>query len=70
MLAIMVGGRNTTAAMEKILMIWFCSILMKPWVESIRKLIFSNRKVAWDIRVSRSCWISEQVRRRSLSVRT
>ena len=44
MLAISVGGSSATLATEKILMILFWLMLMKPTVASIRKLILSNRK--------------------------
>ncbi len=35
--AISVGGRNTTAAIEKILVISFCSMLIRPSAASSRK---------------------------------
>ena len=47
MLATSVGGRKTTAAIEKILMILFCSRLMNPIVASIRNLIFSKTNPEW-----------------------
>ena len=53
-----VGGRNTTAAIEKILMILFCSMLMKPIAASIRKLTLSNRKAVWLVSDSTSRRIS------------
>ena len=43
-LAIKVGGSKATLATEKILMILFWLMLMKPTVASIKKLIFSNKK--------------------------
>ncbi len=47
MLAIRVGGSSATLATEKILMILFWLMLMKPTVAFIRKLILSKRKVVW-----------------------
>ncbi len=47
MLAISVGGSRATLATEKILMILFWLMLMKPTVASIRKLILSKRKAVW-----------------------
>jgi hypothetical protein len=43
MLAINVGGSKATLATEKILMILFWLMLMKPTVASIKKLILSNK---------------------------
>src|SRR3989344_1433080 len=46
-LAISVGGSSATLATEKILMILFWLMLMKPTVASIKKLILSNRNAVW-----------------------
>ena len=43
------GGRKTTAATEKILMMPFCSIEIRPSTASSRKLILPDRKVAWSV---------------------
>ena len=58
MLAIRVGGRKATEATEKILMILFWLMLMKPTVASIRKLILSNKKDVWPSSdsMSRKIW--------------
>ncbi len=40
--AISVGGSRATAATEKILMIWFCSRLIRPRVASIRKVTLDD----------------------------
>src|SRR3989338_7026818 len=43
----MVGGRKNTATTEKILIITFCSTLIKPRVASSRKVILSDKKAHW-----------------------
>jgi hypothetical protein len=49
-LAISVGGRNTTLMMVKTLKISFCSILMRPSTASNMKLILLERNAAYSER--------------------
>lgn len=41
----MVGGKNIIEVIEKVLIIWFCLILIKFWVEFIKKFILLNKNV-------------------------
>jgi hypothetical protein len=47
MLAISVGGRNITATTEKILMMLFCSRLIRPSTASSMNWTLPPRKLAW-----------------------
>ena len=58
MLAIKVGGRKTTAAIEKILMIVFCSMLIMPKVASRKKFTLEETKLA--------CSVSEETSLRTV----